>query len=147
MARCGEPLPPEVAGPVDAAVAAHHGLFDSTGADVVRALRPRVWLIDIWHVSHPSITTLERLFSQRPYSGPRDVFKPIGLSPANSLVNERLTRRVSAPPRGMSLSGSLRGEAVIASSLRTTRTNPDRVRPCLDPAKATRARPLEWASR
>lgn len=85
----------EVAGPVDVAVAAHHGLFDSTGADVVRALRPRVWLIDIWHVSHPSITTLERLFSQRLYSGPRDVFAT-GLSPANSLVNERLTRRLSS---------------------------------------------------
>lgn len=85
----------QVAGPVDVAVAAHHGLFDSTGADVVRALRPRVWLIDVWHVSHPSITTLERLFSQRLYSGPRDVFAT-GLSAANSLVNERLTKRLSA---------------------------------------------------
>ena len=85
----------EVAGPVDVAVAAHHGLSDSTGADVVRALRPRVWLIDAWHVSHPSITTLERLFSQRLYSGQRDVFAT-GLSAANGLVNERLTRRLSS---------------------------------------------------
>jgi hypothetical protein len=80
---------------VDVAVAAHHGLFDSTGADVVRALRPRAWLIDVWHVSHPSITTLERLFSQRLYPGPRDVFAT-GLSSANSLVNERLTHRLSS---------------------------------------------------
>lgn len=83
------------AGPVDVAVAAHHGLFDSTGADVVRALRPRVWLIDIWHVSHPSTTTLERLFSQRLYPGPRDVFAT-ALSAANSLVNDRLTKRFAS---------------------------------------------------
>lgn len=85
----------EVAGPVDVAVAAHHGLSDSTGADVVRALRPRIWLIDAWHVSHPSITTLERLFSQRLYPGQRDVFAT-GLSAANALVNERLTKRFSS---------------------------------------------------
>jgi beta-lactamase superfamily II metal-dependent hydrolase len=85
----------QAAGPVDVAVAGHHGLFDSTSADVVRALRPRVWLIDAWHISHPSITTLERLFSERLYSGPRDVFST-GLSQANSLVNERLTKRLSS---------------------------------------------------
>jgi beta-lactamase superfamily II metal-dependent hydrolase len=84
-----------VAGPVDVALAAHHGLFDSTGADVVRALRPRVWLMDVWHVSHPNITTLERLFSQRLYTGPRDVFAT-ALSPENYLVNERLTKRLSS---------------------------------------------------
>ena len=83
------------AGPVDVAVAAHHGLFDSTGAEVVRVLRPRVWLIDAWHVSHPSITTLERLFSPRLYSGPRDVFAT-GLSRPNSQVNARLTGRLSS---------------------------------------------------
>jgi beta-lactamase superfamily II metal-dependent hydrolase len=83
------------AGPVDVAVAAHHGLFDSTAAEVVRALCPRVWLIDAWHVSHPSITTLERLFSPRLYSGPRDVFAT-GLSRPNSLVNARLTGRFSS---------------------------------------------------
>lgn len=84
-----------VAGPVDVAVAAHHGLFDASGADVVRALRPRVWMIDAWHVSHPSITTLERLFSQRLYAGARDVLAS-GLSAENSLVNNRLTRRLGS---------------------------------------------------
>jgi hypothetical protein len=85
----------QVAGLVDVAVAAHHGLLDSTGANVVRALRPRVWLIDVWHVSQPSMSTLERLFSQRLYPGRRDVFAT-GLSAANGLVNERLTKRLSS---------------------------------------------------
>jgi beta-lactamase superfamily II metal-dependent hydrolase len=84
-----------VCGSVDVAVAAHHGLYDSTSADVVRALRARVWLIDAWHVSHPSLQTLERLFSQRLYSGPREVFAT-GLAEANSLVSNRLTKRLSS---------------------------------------------------
>jgi beta-lactamase superfamily II metal-dependent hydrolase len=83
------------AGQVDVAVAPHHGLFDSSSADAVRSLRPRVWLIDAWHASHPSITTLERLLSQRLYSGPRDIFAT-GLSAANALVNERLVKRFSS---------------------------------------------------
>jgi beta-lactamase superfamily II metal-dependent hydrolase len=90
-----ESLAAQIAGPVDVAVAAHHGLLDSTGANVVRALRPRVWVIDVWHVSHPSMSTLERLFSQRLYPGRRDVFAT-GLSGANGLVNERLTKRLSS---------------------------------------------------
>jgi beta-lactamase superfamily II metal-dependent hydrolase len=83
------------AGQVDVAVAPHHALFDSSSAEAVRSLRARVWLIDIWHASQPSITTLERLFSQRLYSGPRDVFAT-GVSAANALVNERLVKRFSS---------------------------------------------------
>jgi hypothetical protein len=38
---------------------------------------------------------LERLFSRRLYSGSRDVFAT-GLSRANALVNDRLTKRLSS---------------------------------------------------
>jgi len=85
----------QAAGPVDVAVAAHHGMFDATGPDVVRALRPRVWIVQGWHAAHPSITTLERMFSQRLYAGPREVFAT-GLSPANELAHKRLTDRMAA---------------------------------------------------
>jgi len=84
-----------VAGPVEVAVAPHHGMFDATGADAVRALRPRTWVILGWHAAHPSITTLERMFSQRLYPGPREVFAT-GLSPANELANKRLTDQMSS---------------------------------------------------
>jgi len=82
-------------GQVEVAVAPHHGLFDATGPDAVRALRPRAWVILGWHAAHPSITTLERMFSQRLYPGPREVFAT-GLSPANALANKRLTDRMSS---------------------------------------------------
>ena len=83
------------AGPVEVAVAPHHGMFDATGADMVRALRPRTWVIQGWHAVHPSISTLERMFSQRLYAGPREVFAT-GLSPANELAHQRLTDRMSS---------------------------------------------------
>lgn len=85
----------QAAGPVAVAVAPHHGMFDATGPDAVRALRPRTWIVLGWHAAHPSITTLERMFSQRLYAGPRDVFAT-GLSPANELANKRLTDRMSS---------------------------------------------------
>ena len=85
----------QAAGPVDVAVAAHHGMFDATGADVVRALKPRAWIIPAWHVAHPSSDVLERMLSQRLYPGPRDVFAT-GLSPANELAHKWLTDRLAA---------------------------------------------------
>jgi glyoxylase-like metal-dependent hydrolase (beta-lactamase superfamily II) len=83
------------AGPMDVAVVPHHGLYDGLSADAARALRPRVWICDDWHVSHPSLSTLERLFSERLYAGTRDVFAT-GLSPANALVADRLARRLAS---------------------------------------------------
>ncbi len=85
----------QAAGPVEVAVAAHHGMYDATGADVVRALRPRTWVILGWHAAHPSLSTLERLFSHRLYAGPREVFAT-GLSPANALAHARLTDRMGS---------------------------------------------------
>lgn len=85
----------QVAGPVDVAVAAHHGMFDATGADVARALKPRAWIIQGWHVAHPSPDALERMLSPRLYPGPRDVFAT-GLSPANALAHKWLTDRLAS---------------------------------------------------
>lgn len=85
----------QAAGPVDVAVAAHHGMFDATGADVVRALKPRAWIIPAWHVAHPSSDALERMLSQRLYPGPRDVFAT-GLSPANEMAHPWLTDRLTS---------------------------------------------------
>lgn len=85
----------QASGQVDVAVAAHHGMFDATGPDVVRGLKPRVWIIQAWHAAHPSTDVLERMLSQRLYPGPRDVFAT-GLSPANELAHKWLTDRMTS---------------------------------------------------
>ena len=82
----------QACGPVSVAVAAHHGMFDATSADVVRALKPRIWVVPSWHSAHPSMDTMERMFSTRLYPGPRDIFAT-GLTQANITVNRRLTDR------------------------------------------------------
>jgi hypothetical protein len=80
------------AGRGEVAVAPHHGMFDATGPDAIRALHSRTW---VTHAAHPSITTLERMFRHRLYAGPREVFAT-GLSVANELANKRLTDRLSS---------------------------------------------------
>ncbi len=82
-------------GPVSVAVAAHHGMFDATSADVVRALRPRTWIVPSWHSAHPSMDTMERMFSTRLYPGPRDLFAT-GVTAANLTVNRRLIERFAS---------------------------------------------------
>jgi hypothetical protein len=81
------------AGPASVATADHHGMFDGLNADVVRRLRPQAWVIPSWHIAHPDMLQLERMFSQRLYPGPRDVFATT-LMPENLLANGRLASRM-----------------------------------------------------
>ena len=60
-------------GPVEAAVANHHGYFDTQNEFFVSALRPRVWILPSWGASHPAQTVLYRLQNGGAY-GPRDIF-------------------------------------------------------------------------
>ncbi len=80
----------EAAGPVSVAVANHHGYFDACGPAAVRALRPRVWILPTWHVSHPAMSVLANLFSEELYPGERSVFAT-GMTPEALLTNERFS--------------------------------------------------------
>jgi hypothetical protein len=64
----------QAAGPVDAAVANHHGYVDATGPGFVAALRPRCWVINAWDSSHPSATAMNNMLSPDLYPGERDIF-------------------------------------------------------------------------
>lgn len=83
----------KAAGPASVATADHHGMFDGLDAEVVRALRPQVWVVPSWHLAHPDMLQLERMFSQRLYPGPRDVFAT-SVMRENLLANGRLTSRM-----------------------------------------------------
>ena len=83
------------AGPVTVATADHHGMFDALNGDIVRTLRPRAWVIPAWHIGHPDLLQLERMFSQRLYPGPREVYATT-VMPQNLLANGRLTRRMAS---------------------------------------------------
>jgi beta-lactamase superfamily II metal-dependent hydrolase len=83
----------QAAGHVDVAAVDHHGYYDAGGAGFVRALRPRVFVLQAWHVTHPALSTLERLYSSRLYPGDRDVFAT-AIVAASAAVNERLIGRL-----------------------------------------------------
>ncbi|MES2902431.1 MAG: MBL fold metallo-hydrolase [Pseudomonadota bacterium] len=85
----------KAAGPVDVATADHHGMYDGLSADVVRSLRPRAWVIPAWHITHPDLLQLERMFSTRLYPGPRSVYAN-GVVAANELANRRLLAPASS---------------------------------------------------
>lgn len=82
-------------GRVDVAVAPHHGVFDATGVEAVRALQPRVWIVSAWHALHPSPSTLDRVFNPRLNSGPRDVFAT-ALDKTTDLAMPWLTGRLAS---------------------------------------------------
>ena len=77
-------------GPVSVATVDHHGYYDAAGPESVRALRPRVWILQAWHASHPAITTLANLYSKQLYSGERDVFS-VGLKDEAALTTARFS--------------------------------------------------------
>lgn len=81
------------AGAVTVATADHHGMFDGLDGDIVRTLRPRAWVIPSWHIAHPDMLQLERMFSERLYPGPREVFATTVMR-ENLLANGRLTKRM-----------------------------------------------------
>jgi beta-lactamase superfamily II metal-dependent hydrolase len=83
----------KVAGPVNVTALNHHGYFDATGPDFVRAMRSRIYIVQAWHASHPALSTLDRLYSPILYSGDRDVIAT-GLTEAASLADARLSDRM-----------------------------------------------------
>lgn len=61
-------------GPVEVAILNHHGYRDSQSGFFIASLRPQVFIIPVWSAGHPGHDVLERLYSERLYPGPRDVF-------------------------------------------------------------------------
>jgi beta-lactamase superfamily II metal-dependent hydrolase len=83
------------ASPVDVAVADHHAYFDAVGADFVRALRPRVFVIPSWYVAHPAALPLRRMLSHQLYPGDRDVYATCVMAP-NQVVNNQFIGKLAS---------------------------------------------------
>jgi hypothetical protein len=81
------------AGPVSVAALDHHGYYDGTGPEFVRAMRARVWVLQSWHASHPALATLDRLYSPVLYAGDRDVLAT-SLVAAAELADARLSDKM-----------------------------------------------------
>ena len=82
-------------GPVEAAVANHHGNRDSTNTFFVTTLRPRLWILPVWSSDHPGHDVLDRMYSTRLYPGTRDVLAT-NMIEANRIVIGPLLDRLAS---------------------------------------------------
>ena len=79
----------QAAGPVDVAVASHHGYCDATGAGFVRALSPRAFVVNAWDSAHPTINPLHNMLSRELYPGESDVYTT-AIKPESLIAIRRL---------------------------------------------------------
>ena len=61
-------------GAVDVATMDHHGNRDALNEFMVKTLRPRVWIEQVWSSDHPGHEVLIRATTPYLYEGPRDLF-------------------------------------------------------------------------
>ena len=61
-------------GPVDVATMDHHGNRDALNETLVKTMRPRVWVQEVWSSDHPGHEVLIRATTPHLYPGPRDLF-------------------------------------------------------------------------
>jgi len=83
----------KAAGPVNVSALDHHGYYDATGVEFVKAMRSRIYVLQSWHASHPALATLDKLYSPILYTGDRDVLAT-GLVDAAELADARLSDKM-----------------------------------------------------
>jgi len=79
-----------VTGPVDVCLANHHAYYDAMSFSFIRALRPRVHIIQSWSPSHPSPSVLARMMSTSIYPGQRDIFATNIMEATKVVIGSRL---------------------------------------------------------
>lgn len=79
-----------LAGKTDVATANHHGYFDATGGEFVRALDAQAYVVQAWDVGHPGPAQAQRMLGEWPGAAHHDVYATESL-PANRLINNRFT--------------------------------------------------------
>jgi Metallo-beta-lactamase superfamily len=108
-----------VGGPVEVAVANHHGYVNACGPDWVRALRARAYVINGWDSAHPSMTSLDNMLSRRLYPDDRMIFstatKPeaaIALKRMSDVTSQNGHIIIHVPPGGKSFNIFIRDSSM-----------------------------------
>ena len=84
----------KAAGPVNVAVANHHGYVNAVGQAFVQQLRPQAFVVMGWDSAHPTIPTLDNMLSKRLYPDSRDIFVT-ALKEENRIATRRLSEITS----------------------------------------------------
>lgn len=84
----------KAAGPVNVAVANHHGYVNAVGPAFVQQLQPQAFVVMGWDSAHPTIPTLDNMLSKELYPAPRDIFVT-ALKEENRIATRRLSEITS----------------------------------------------------
>lgn len=64
----------EAVGPVEVCEANHHGWIDAMSDYFISCVRPQVFIIQVWHVTHLGLEVIRDMSSRGLYPGDRDIF-------------------------------------------------------------------------
>ncbi|MBT9333127.1 ComEC/Rec2 family competence protein [Paracidobacterium acidisoli] len=81
-------------GPVDVAVANHHGYVDACGPAWVRALSAKLYIINAWDSAHPAMPGLHNMLSTQLYGTGRAVLST-AMKPENAIAIRRIAEMAS----------------------------------------------------
>lgn len=84
-----------VTGPVEVCEANHHAYHDAMGEAFLKAVRPRVIIMQLWSAGHPDHRVLQRMLDQSVYPGERDIFAT-NLMEATKIVLGRRTGQMKS---------------------------------------------------
>ena len=85
-----------VLGPVDVCEANHHGYLNAMGIPFLKAVRPRVFIIQAFGYSHPYGRNLQMMLAQWVYPGERDVFTTRLMEATKTVIGERYTNQMKS---------------------------------------------------
>lgn len=82
-------------GSVDVCVANHHAK-DAMGEGFIKAVRPRVFVIQGFALSHPDATALRNMLSRKIYAGERDIFTTHLFDVNRTVLGEKLVSQLKS---------------------------------------------------
>jgi len=82
-------------GPVEVCEVNHHAWIDAMADSFISSVRPQVFVIQVWNVSHLSLNVLESLTSQSLYPGKRDIFPTNIPEVTKAYIGESNLKRVT----------------------------------------------------
>jgi len=72
--RSSEPPVGRAVGPVEVCEVNHHAFVDAMCEEFISLVRPQVYVVQVWNVSHLDFSVMRSMLSQGLYPGKRDIF-------------------------------------------------------------------------
>ena len=79
-----------VTGPVEVCEANHHAYHDAMGEAFLKAVRPKVIIMQLWSAGHPDHRVLQRMLDQSVYPGERDIFATNLMDATQKVLGRRI---------------------------------------------------------